>query len=228
MDNALKLRFIKECILLHQKNSAQNLHPDDLPEPKTEGKLYTNCSDKLPLADHLSFLSCLTKPKNIIEILIEPESLISFVHKGSPAASFTLIGQSASDIKNAEYDLLTEANHGPLISTLEKEHSINVRKIINDPTTVLPKMTQNFYDQVLISGIDANIDTYISQSLELMRPGGILLVFGIFSAARPHDPTQRDEISTTLRNTIKAIYKNALLKPSMLLEAEGLLQILKL
>lgn len=67
-----------------------------------------------------------------------------------------------------------------------------VRAILSDPTTVLPRLTDAGYDLALVQQWDADADALLDHALRLLRPGGMLIVRGVLGeGADPDDAADR-------------------------------------
>jgi predicted O-methyltransferase YrrM len=88
---------------------------------------------------------------------------------------------------------------------------------------VLPRLADHAYDLVLIDGDRTEYDSYLDQAVRLLRPGGLLAVDHALWHDRVAAPTQRDEITTIIRDLGKRIRDDPRLSPALLPCGDGLL-----
>jgi predicted O-methyltransferase YrrM len=92
---------------------------------------------------------------------------------------------------------------------------------------VLPRLTDAAYDLVLVDADKIEYGAYLEQALRLLRPGGVLAVDNALWHDRVADPAQRDEVTTVVRETGKAVRDDERLIPAMLPCGDGLLLAVK-
>ena len=88
---------------------------------------------------------------------------------------------------------------------------------------VLPRLTDGAYDLVLLDAEPTEYEAYLTQALRLLRPGGALAVDNALWHGRVADPASRDEVTTIIRETGKAVREHKHLIPAMLPVGDGLL-----
>ena len=101
------------------------------------------------------------------------------------------------------------------------------RMITGRALDVLPRLTDSGYDLVLVDARKAEYPQYLEQALRLLRDGGILVIDNSLWHGRVPDPAQRDEDTTAVRETLKAVRDNELLEPMLLPSGDGLLVAVK-
>ncbi|WP_084125728.1 O-methyltransferase [Demequina sp. NBRC 110054] len=101
------------------------------------------------------------------------------------------------------------------------------RMITGRALEVLPRLTDGGYDMVLIDAAKAEYPMYLEHSLRLLRVGGVLAIDNALWHGRVADPAQRDEETTAIRVTLKAVRENEALTPVLLTAGDGLLVALK-
>lgn len=101
------------------------------------------------------------------------------------------------------------------------------RMITGAALDVLPRLTDGGYDLVLIDARKSEYPQYLEQGLRLLRDGGILAIDNSLWHGRVPDPAQRDEETTAVRETLKAVRNNDLLEPMLLPSGDGLLIAIK-
>ncbi|GIG53563.1 O-methyltransferase [Demequina activiva] len=101
------------------------------------------------------------------------------------------------------------------------------RMITGRALDVLPRLTDGGYDLVLIDARKAEYPEYLEQALRLLRIGGIVAIDNALWHGRVPDPAQRDENTTAVRMTLKAVRDSDVLEPMLLPSGDGLLVAIK-
>ena len=101
------------------------------------------------------------------------------------------------------------------------------RMITGRALEVLPRLTDGGYDMVLIDARKVEYPMYLEHALRLLRVGGMVVIDNALWHGRVADPAQRDEETTAVRLTLKAVRENELLTPVLLTAGDGLLVALK-
>lgn len=101
------------------------------------------------------------------------------------------------------------------------------RMITGRALDVLPRLTDGGYDLVLIDARKSEYPQYLEQALRLLRVGGILAIDNSLWHGRVPDPAQRDEETTAVRETLRAVRDNESLEPMLLPSGDGLLIAVK-
>lgn len=101
------------------------------------------------------------------------------------------------------------------------------RMITGRALEVLPRLSDGGYDLVLIDARKGEYPQYLEQALRLLRDGGVLVIDNSLWHGRVPDPAQRDEETTAVRETLKAVRENELLEPMLLPSGDGLLVAIK-
>lgn len=101
------------------------------------------------------------------------------------------------------------------------------RMITGRALDVLPRLTDRGYDLVLIDARKAEYPQYLEQALRLLRDGGVVVIDNSLWHGRVPDPAQRDEETTAVRETLKAVRDNELLEPMLIPSGDGLLVAVK-
>ena len=87
---------------------------------------------------------------------------------------------------------------------------------------VLPRLTDGGYDLVLIDARKVEYPMYLEHALRLLRPGGMVAIDNALWHGRVPDPAQRDEETTAVRMTLKAIREDESLTTVLLTAGDGL------
>jgi len=98
-----------------------------------------------------------------------------------------------------------------------------VRMIAGRALDVLPRLTDHGYDLVLVDANKADYPAYLEHALRLLRPGGALILDNALWHGRVADPAQRDQETTAIRQTLKAVRDNEDLMPVLVPSGDGLL-----
>lgn len=120
----------------------------------------------------------------------------------------------------------TEAEHQRAARTAFAEDGVRptrVRAITGRALDVLPRLTDGAYDLVLADGDPLELPQHVEQAVRLLRPGGVLAVAHALHHDRLPDPARRDEVTTTVREVVRAVRDDERLAPAMLPTGDGLL-----
>ncbi|GAB4099909.1 O-methyltransferase [Sinomonas halotolerans] len=98
-----------------------------------------------------------------------------------------------------------------------------VRAISGRAADVLPRLTDQAYDLVLLDADKAGVPAYAEQSVRLLRPGGLLVVNDALDRDRVSNPAQRDPITAALRSLHRDLRSDDRLAVSILPSGDGLL-----
>jgi predicted O-methyltransferase YrrM len=80
-----------------------------------------------------------------------------------------------------------------------------VRLITEKALDVLPKMNEASYDLIVIDADFQNVQAYVDQAINLVRPRGSVIVAGALGDDLVADPTQRDDKTSAYRWLLKAL-----------------------
>ena len=83
------------------------------------------------------------------------------------------------------------------------------------------------YDFAFIDADKSNYDTYYERSLQLRRPGGLLLIDNVLWGGRVADPAALDDDTVAIRNLNEKILKDSRVVQSLLPIADGLTMAIK-
>ena len=120
----------------------------------------------------------------------------------------------------------TEAEHQRLAKETFSEAGIpaqRARLIPGAALDVLPRLTDGHYDMVFCDGDKHEYAEYLSESLRLLRPGGIVAFDNALWHDRVADPAQRDAETVVIRDLGKTIRDHESLLPVLLPVGDGLL-----
>jgi predicted O-methyltransferase YrrM len=124
-----------------------------------------------------------------------------------------------------------EAEHQRLAKESFAEAGIpaqRARTISGAALDVLPRLTDGHYDLVFCDGDKAEYDAYLTESLRLLRPGGVVAFDNALWHDRVADPAQRDDATVTIRELGKRIADDDDLVSVLLPVGDGLLAAKKL
>lgn len=76
-----------------------------------------------------------------------------------------------------------------------------VRAILSDPMTVLPRLTDAGYDLALVQSWHDDLEALLDHALRLLRPGGMLLIRGMLEAGDDQDAA-RQRLTGVLRHDL--------------------------
>lgn len=166
------------------------------------------------LGAHLAFLAAATGAAQIMEIGTTGGLTTTWLHRGAPAATITCIDGEPEHLAHTRKALL-DAGHPAQA----------IRCITGDPHRVLPRMSEDAYDLVLITGSLKHVAAHLQHGLRVVRPGGSILVLNALNHGRVADPARRDAITASLRLLIREFQRQPDLASSILPIDGGLLQV---
>ena len=83
------------------------------------------------------------------------------------------------------------------------------------------------FDMAFIDADKSNYNVYYEKCLELLRPGGLILIDNVLWYGKPARLEERDSDTTAIRNFNKNIYKDERVEMSMIAVGDGLTLALK-
>jgi predicted O-methyltransferase YrrM len=138
---------------------------------------------------------------------------------------------------------LAQACPGAHITSIDSEidHHVTVRELLQEaeiPTSkvrlisekaldVLPKMNESSYDLVVIDADYQNVQAYVDQAINLVKPRGSVIVAGVLGDDLVADPAQRDDKTSAYRWLLKALEDRDDIVHSINLIGDGLVHIVK-
>lgn len=163
---------------------------------------------------HLAFLAAATNAQQIIEIGSTGGLTSTWLHRGAPRSTITVI--------DAESELLADTRQALVAAG---HAAARIRCIAGDPRAVLPRMSDSSYDLVVIGDDLTHTAAYLRHALQLVRPGGTILVLDALNGGRVADPARRDAVTTSLRAVIRELQRQPDLAASVLPLDGGILQV---
>lgn len=101
------------------------------------------------------------------------------------------------------------------------------RLIAGDALSVLPKLSDEAYDMVLIDADKLEYPSYVQQALRLLHHGGLLLVDNTLWHNRTADQNNADDETEAIRATVQAVQQDESLVSTLLPVGDGLLVALR-
>ncbi len=101
------------------------------------------------------------------------------------------------------------------------------RVITGAAADVLPRMTDEAYDLVVVDADKDGYPTYLEHAVRLLRSGGVVVLDNMLWHDQVADPASRDATTSTLRDLGKTIRDHAELVPALLPVSDGLLVAVK-
>ncbi len=92
---------------------------------------------------------------------------------------------------------------------------------------VMPRLTDGAYDLVLVDADRTGYPQYVTESIRLLRRGGVLVLAGALHGDRVADPTQRDAQTVAVREAGRMVREDETLVPMMTSLGDGLLAAVK-
>ena len=97
------------------------------------------------------------------------------------------------------------------------------RLIFGTPAEVLPRLSSGAYDLVSCAGPPREYSPQLDALVDLVRPGGALVLHGVLADGRIADRTARDPQTVTWRELARAVREDERLLPAVLPVGAGLL-----
>lgn len=171
------------------------------------------CVPVLPGAGQaLQLLARALDARHVVEIGTGAGVSTTYLLRGmNPAGVITTIDREAEHHKAARRTL-ADAGFAP-----ERARMITGRAL-----EVLPRLTDGGYDMVLIDARKVEYPMYLEHALRMLRPGGMIAIDNALWHGRVPDPAQRDEETTAVRTTLKAVRENETLTTVLLTAGDGL------
>ena len=101
------------------------------------------------------------------------------------------------------------------------------RLIAGPALQVLPKLSDDAYDMVLVDGDELEYVEYVEQGLRLLRSGGLLVLHGALAGGRIADDSNEDDEVVIIREALAAVLESDELSPIVLPIGDGLLVALR-
>jgi len=92
---------------------------------------------------------------------------------------------------------------------------------------VMPRLTDGAYDLVLVDADRTGYPQYVTESIRLLRRGGVLVLAGALHGDRVADPTQRDAQTVAVREAGRMVREDETLVPMMTSLGDGMLAAVK-
>ncbi|MDO4241748.1 MAG: class I SAM-dependent methyltransferase [Microbacteriaceae bacterium] len=106
--------------------------------------------------------------------------------------------------------------------------SAGLRLIEGDAQDVLPRLNAASYDLVLLDADPAGLLEYVEHGLQLVQPGGTILVPNALWHGQVADPAARDEATTAFRDLLEMMADSPAVAASLSPAGNGLLTLTRL
>ncbi|RRJ88586.1 methyltransferase domain-containing protein [Gulosibacter macacae] len=166
------------------------------------------------LGAHLAFVAAASGAERIIEIGSTGGLTTTWLQRGAPTATITCIDAESEYLADTRQALIA-AGHAPA----------RIRCITGDPLAVLPRMSENSYDLVLVAADLAHAAAHLTHALRIVRAGGSIVALNALNGGRVADPARRDPVTASLRALVREFQRQPDLVASVLPIDGGLLQI---
>ncbi|WP_084106043.1 O-methyltransferase [Demequina sp. NBRC 110056] len=206
----------------------------------TDAANWAYCEDFLPedevilaardVADQLGCVPVLPGAARVLELVARMAGVRSAVEIGTGAGiSTTYLLRGMGDVGVVTTIDVEAEHHKAARATLASAGFApeRARMITGRALEVLPRLTDAGYDLVLIDARKAEYPEYLEQALRLLKVGGIVAIDNALWHSRVPDPAQRDENTTAVRTTLKAVRESEVLKPMLVTSGDGLLVAVK-
>ncbi len=163
------------------------------------------------VGSQIAFLASAISAQSIVEIGTGCGLGTLWLLQESQNAAITTVDHEA------EYHALTR-------EVLERLPNQKVRMILGSFTEVLPRLNDAAYDLVLLHA-RKTIAVDFEHALQLVRPGGLVLVTNALNDTAVANPAKRDEMTKQLRNILEETSESQSVASSLIASGDGLLQI---
>jgi len=103
-----------------------------------------------------------------------------------------------------------------------------LRLIEGDAAQVLPRLNLEAYDLAVIDADPERLLEYVEHALQIVRPGGTILIPGAFAHGRVTDPAARDAVAENLRDLLATVGESPAIAPVLSPAGDGLLMLTRL
>ncbi|MBN4925597.1 O-methyltransferase [Hoyosella rhizosphaerae] len=167
-------------------------------------------------------------------------SVLTFLAKTLNARAVVEIGTGAG--VSGLYLLRGMASDGVLTTMdTDTEHLRAARRAFRDATIastrtrlingraldVLPRLADSSYDIVFVDGNVIDQPQYVSASVRLLRPGGVLILNAAMLGGRVGDPSQQDTVAISAREAAQLIRDDESLTEILIPLGEGIICALR-
>lgn len=152
---------------------------------------------------HLGFLVRVMKAKQIVTL--NPQSPlwpITMRKAQHESASLTVI---ESDVENCRQ-----------IRETAQSLNLSLRVIEAKPEEVLPRMSESAYDIALLAGLPTDWTLWFELVVQLVKPGGLILLTNPLARGKTSDLSQRDAVSIARRSFLQDIVQDKRFQTSLL------------
>jgi predicted O-methyltransferase YrrM len=134
--------------------------------------------------------------------------------KGAPEAQLTTI-DSDLDHHQVARAMFQAAGHPPR----------RTRLITGRAAEVLPRMNEQAYDLVFIDADWQSVQAYFETALQLVRPGGAVLVAHVLQQGRVPNPVKRDRATVVYRDLLRSVRERESVLAGLSVVGDGLLHV---
>ena len=152
---------------------------------------------------HLGFLVRILKSQHIVTL--NPQSPlwpITLRKAQTEGASLTVIESDAENCRQ--------------IRETAQSLNLNLRVIEAKPQEVLPRMSESAYDLALVAGVPTEWTAWFDLVVQLVKPGGLVLVTNPFARGKTSDVSQRDSLTIARRSFLQEIAQDKRFQASIL------------
>lgn len=103
-----------------------------------------------------------------------------------------------------------------------------LRLIEGDASQVLSRLNLGAYDLVLIDADPGRLLYYVEQALQIVRPGGSIVIPNAFARGKVTDPAARDEQTQNMRDLLATVADSPAIAPVLSPAGDGLLMLTRL
>lgn len=141
----------------------------------------------------------------LLATILEAETVVDIGTGTGVSGLYLLRGMSPTGILTT---IDPEAEHHRIARETLKAGGFapeRVRMITGEALAIVPRLADSGYDLVFVGGEISEYPAYVDQAVRLLRPGGVLAIDNALWRSRVPDPAQRDQRTTAVRETLKAV-----------------------
>ena len=103
--------------------------------------------------------------------------------------------------------------------------SARLRLIAGDARQVLPRLNTDAYDLMLIDADPHHLLTYLEYGLQVVRPGGTILIPNALWRGKVADPAARDEVTSSFRDVLQTVADSPAIRACLSPAGDGVLTL---
>ena len=103
-----------------------------------------------------------------------------------------------------------------------------LRLIEGDAHKVLPRLNTDAYDLMVIDADPEGLLEYVEYGLQVVRPGGTIVIPNVLWRGRVSDPAARDDVTAGFRDLLQMVADSPAIVPSLSPSGDGVLTLTRI